>query len=60
MGTGSGFRASAVYRGGQRLTFELANVNVLAIRHGETEWSLSGKDLPMLTWWNGTMANTRE
>ena len=43
MGTGSGFRTGAVHRGGQRLTFELANVNVFAIRHGETEWSLNGK-----------------
>src|SRR5262249_59139549 len=41
--TGSGFRGRAFHRGRQRLTVAEANVNVFAIRHGETAWSLSGQ-----------------
>src|SRR5262252_8468432 len=52
MGAGSGFRGGAFHRGRQRLTLAEANVNVFAIRHGETAWSLSGQhtgttDIPL-------------
>lgn len=49
---GGGISKGAVHRGGQRLSLEEANVNVFAIRHGETAWSLSGQhtgttDIPL-------------
>ena len=52
MGAGSGFGGGAFHRGRQRLTLAEANVNVFAIRHGETAWSLTGQhtgttDIPL-------------
>ena len=52
MGAGSGFRGGAFHRGGRRLTLAEANVNVFAIRYGETAWSLTGQhtgttDIPL-------------
>jgi broad specificity phosphatase PhoE len=47
MGAGSGFRGGAFHRGGQRLTLAEASVNVFAIRHGETAWSLVDGDIAL-------------
>src|ERR1700757_3765635 len=43
MGAGGRFRGCPFDGGRQRLTAKEANVNVFAIRHGETAWSLSGQ-----------------
>src|SRR5205814_5547306 len=52
MGAGGCDCERPVDRGRQRLTAREANVNVFAIRHGETAWSLSGQhtgttDIPL-------------
>ena len=52
MGAASGVSRSPVDRGRQRLSLKETKVNVLAIRHGETAWSLSGQhtgttDIPL-------------
>jgi broad specificity phosphatase PhoE len=43
MGAGSGVCRISFDRGRQRLTAKEVNVNLFAIRHGETAWSLSGQ-----------------
>jgi broad specificity phosphatase PhoE len=43
MGAGGGVCRSSFDRGRQRLTATEVNVNLFAIRHGETAWSLSGQ-----------------
>src|SRR6516162_2316062 len=52
MGTGGRFRRRPFDGGGQRLTRHEAKVDVFAVRHGETAWSLSGQhtgttDIPL-------------
>jgi broad specificity phosphatase PhoE len=52
MGAGSGIRRGQFDGGRQRLSLREAGVNVFAIRHGETAWSLSGQhtgttDIPL-------------
>ena len=43
MGAGSGVCRSSFHRGRQRLTAKEVKLNLFAIRHGETAWSLSGQ-----------------
>jgi broad specificity phosphatase PhoE len=43
MGAGSGVCRSSFDRGRQRLTAKEVKLNLFAIRHGETAWSLSGQ-----------------
>ena len=43
MGAGSGVCRSSFHRGRQRLTAKEVKLNLFAIRHGETAWSLSGR-----------------
>src|SRR5207248_1073594 len=52
MGAGGRFRGCPFDRGRQRLTRLEAKMNVFAVRHGETAWSLSGQhtgttDIPL-------------
>src|SRR5205807_9324652 len=52
MGAASGVSRSPVDRGRQRLSMKETKMNVFAIRHGETAWSLSGQhtgttDIPL-------------
>ena len=43
MGAGGGFRGAPLDGSRQRLTRQEASMNVFAIRHGETAWSLGGQ-----------------